>query len=30
MENKDVKIQYAEDDLEKVQLKPNMYIQKFL
>ena len=29
MENKDVKIQYAEDDLEKVQLKPNMYIQKF-
>lgn len=29
MASKDVKIQYAEDDLEKVQLKPNMYIQKF-
>ena len=29
MASKNVKIQYAEDDLEKVQLKPNMYIQKF-
>lgn len=29
MSNKDVKIFHAEDDLEKVQLKPNMYIQKF-
>lgn len=29
MSEKDVKIFYADDDIKKIQLKPNMYIQKF-
>ena len=29
MENNDGKIYYADDDLKKIQLKPNMYIQNF-
>lgn len=29
MANKDVKMSYIEDDLKKIQVKPNLYIQKY-